>query len=160
LLLSLFGVPVVAQLLDSATMVEVQISTMLAVSGLVGIGLYFLAGRWMSRSGPGLVWAIGHTLRGAGGLVLGALGLLRGSPYLVVLAAFLVLESAPAIAWLTQARSSARSPHEGLSRSAVATKISRHSVPTGQPDPRASRHVESVSVLVSPSGLAPVSRPT
>jgi MFS family permease len=160
LLLSLFGVPVVAQLLDSATMVEVQISTMLAVSGLVGIGLYFLAGRWMPRSGPGLVWATGHTLRGAGGLVLGGLGLLRGSPYLVVLAAFLVLESAPAIAWLAQARSSARSPHEGISRSAVAPKISRHSVPTGQPDPRTSRHVESVSVLVSPSGLAPVSRPT
>jgi MFS family permease len=155
LLLSLFGVPVVAQLLDSATMVEVQISTMLALSGLVGIGLYFLAGRWMRRSGPGLVWAIGHTLRGAGGLVFGVLGLLRGSPYLVVLAAFLVLESAPAIAWIAQARSATRSRPGALARPAVATKASWHSVSTGQWDQRESRHVESVGVLVSPSpGLA------
>jgi hypothetical protein len=136
-------------------MVEVQISTMLAVSGLVGIGLYFLAGRWMRRSGPGLVWAIGHTLRGAGGLVFGVLGLLRGSPYLVVLAAFLVLESAPAIAWIAQARSATRSRPGALARPAVATKASWHSVSTGQWDQRESRHVESVGVLVSPSpGLA------
>jgi uncharacterized membrane protein YuzA (DUF378 family) len=37
LLLSLFGVPVVAQLLGSMAMMEAQISTMLAVSGLVAI---------------------------------------------------------------------------------------------------------------------------
>lgn len=142
LLLSLFGVPVVAQLLGSMTMVEIQISTMLTVSGVVGIGLYFLAGRWMARSGPGLVWAIGHTLRGAGGLVFGVLGLLRGYPYFVVLAAFLLLESAPAIAWIAQARSA---------RPAAATTALRHSVPSAQRDPRASRHVESASVLVAPS---------
>jgi MFS family permease len=109
LLLALFGVPVIAQLLGSMAMVEVQISTMLTVSGVVGIGLYFLAGRWMHQSGPGLVWAIGHTVRGAGGVVIGVLGLLRGMPFLVVLAAFLVLESTPAIAWIVQARSAAQS---------------------------------------------------
>jgi hypothetical protein len=158
-LLSLFGVPVVAQLLGSMTVVEVEISTMLTVSGVVGIGLYFLAGRWLARSGPGLVWAIGHTLRGAGGLVLGGLGMLRGSPYLVVLAAFLVLESAPAIAWIAQARSAARPRRGNLSQPAV-TKVSRHSVPTGTPDPRSSRQVESVGVLVSPSGDLAVSRAT
>ena len=99
LLLSLFGVPVLAQLLGSMTMMEAQTSTILTVSGLVGIGLYFLVGRWMPRSNPGLVWATGHALGGAGGVVLGVLGLARGVPYLVVLAAFLALESTPAIAW-------------------------------------------------------------
>lgn len=160
LLLSLFGVPVVAQLLGSVTVMEVQVSTMLAVSGAVGIGLYFLAGHWMARSGPGLVWAIGHTLRGAGGAVLGVLGLLRGSPYLVVLAAFLVLESAPAVAWIVQARPATRSRRGSSARPAVATKACRHSVPVGQPAPRTSRHVESGGVLVSPSPGLAVSRST
>jgi hypothetical protein len=123
---------------------------MLTVSGVVGIALYFLAGRVMARSGSGLRWAIGHTLRGVGGLVLGALGLSRGSAFLVVLAAFLVLESAPAVAWIVQVRSATRS-RRGLARSTVATKISQHSVPVGQPDPRESRHAEPTGVLVSPS---------
>jgi len=160
LLLSLFGVPVVAQLLGSVTVMEVQVSTMLAVSGAVGIGLYFLAGHWMARSGPGLVWAIGHTLRGAGGAVLGVLGLMRGSPYLVVLAAFLVLESAPAVAWIVQARSASRSRLGSSARAAVAAKACRHSVPVGQPDQRTSRHVESAGVLVSPSPGLAVARST
>jgi MFS family permease len=160
LLLSLFGVPVIAQLLGSVTVMEIQVSTMLAVSGVVGIGLYFLAGHWMARSGPGLVWAIGHTLRGAGGAVLGALGLIRGSPYLVVLAAFLVLESAPAIAWIMQARSATRSRRGSSAGAAVTTKTCRHSVPVGRPDPRTSRHVEPGGVLVSPSPGLAVSRST
>ncbi|HKR50635.1 MAG TPA: MFS transporter [Pseudonocardiaceae bacterium] len=104
LLLSLFGVPVVSQLVGSKTMLEAQISTLLTVSGLVGIGLYFLTGRWMAQSSPGLVWATGHALRGAGGIVLGVFGLAHGMAYLVVLAAFLVLESIPAIVWIAQAR--------------------------------------------------------
>jgi MFS family permease len=124
LLLALFGVPVIAQLLGSMTMVEVQISTMLTVSGVVGIGLYFLAGRWMHQSGPGLVWAIGHTLRGAGGVVLGVLGLLRGMPFLVVFAAFLILESTPAIVWIVQARSAAQSASEMTARPGGTRKAS------------------------------------
>lgn len=151
LLLSLFGVPVVGQLLGSGTMVEAHISTMLTVSGVVGIALYFLAGRVMARSGPGLRWAIGHTLRGVGGLVLGTLGQLRGSAFLVVLAAFLILESAPAVAWIVQVRAARQSCRGGLARPTVATKISQHSVPVGQPDPRGSRHAESTGMLVSPS---------
>jgi MFS family permease len=151
LLLSLFGVPVVGQLLGSGTMVEAHISTMLILSGVVGIALYFLAGRVMARSGPGLRWAIGHTLRGAGGLVLGALGLLRGSAFLVVLAAFLILESVPAVAWIVQVRSATQSRRGDPTRPTVATKMSRQSVPVGQPDPRRSRHVEPTGVLASPS---------
>ncbi|MGH3823595.1 MAG: MFS transporter [Pseudonocardiaceae bacterium] len=151
LLLSLFGVPVMAQLLGSMTMVEMHISTMLTVSGLVGIGLYFLVGRWMHRSGPALVWAIGHTLRGVGGLILGVLGLLRGAPYLVVLAAFLVLESAPAVVWLAQARSTAWSLPSTIARPATATTASRHSVPVGRPNQREGRQVESVGVVVAAS---------
>jgi MFS family permease len=132
LLMSLFGVPVIAQLLGSETFVEVQISTMLAMSGLVGIGLYFLVGRWMHRSGPALVWAIGHILRGVSGLALGVLGLLRGMPYLVVLAAFLMLESAPAVVWIVQARSAARSLPVAITPPSVATMTSRHSASLGR----------------------------
>jgi MFS family permease len=155
LLLSLFGVPVVAQLLGSMTMMEVRISTMLAVSGLVGLGLYFLAGRWMTRCHPSLVWATGHVLRGVAGVALGVLGLARAAPYLVVLAAFLALESTPAIAWLLQTRASARaaSPQTAAATAAVAT--SRPIVPTGRLDQRASRHAESLGVLV-PASPSPV----
>ena len=159
LLLSLFGVPVIAQLLGSVTMVEVQISTMLTLSGLVGIGLYFLVGRWMHRSGPGLVWAIGHALRGAGGVVLGVLGGLRGAPYLIVLAAFLVLESAPAIVWIAQARSAARSQSKEISQTAAAAKAVQHSIPVGRPDQSESRHVESIGILAPSSPSPALSRP-
>ena len=159
LLLSLFGVPVVAQLLGNLTVVEVQISMMLTMSGLVGIGLYFLVGRWMHRSGPGLVWAIGHALRGAGGIVLGVLGLVRGAPYLIMLAAFLVLESAPAIAWIAQARSAGRSRPATISQAAAATRASQHSVPVGQLNQRGSRHAESIGILVSGSPRPALSRP-
>jgi MFS family permease len=159
LLLSLFGVPVVAQLLGSVTMVEAQISTMLTVSGVVGIGLYFLVGRWMHRSGSDLVWAIGHALRGAGGVVLGVLGLLRGESYLIVLAAFLVLESVPAIAWIAQARSAARSHAGTISRAFAATRASQLSVPIGQPDQRGSRHAECTGIPVSASPSPALSRP-
>jgi hypothetical protein len=160
LLLSLFVVPVVAQLLGSMTMMETQTSAMLAVSGLVGIGLYLLAGRWMTRSNPGVVWATGHVLRGVGGVVLGALGLARGMPQLVVLAAFLVLESAPAIAWMVQTRAAAQLVPQPTSGMVGAVRTSRRSVPAGRLDQRASRHTESVGVLVSASPNPVLSQPT
>jgi hypothetical protein len=148
LLLSLFGVPVVSQLVGGMTMIEAQISTMLTVSGLVGIVLYFLAGRWMGRSSPGLVWAIGHALRGAGGIVLGVLGLARGEPYLVVLAAFLVLESTPAIVWIAQARTAAQFvPRATAAAATGVASATRRSVPAGRLDQPRSRHPESASVL-------------
>jgi MFS family permease len=162
LLLSLFGVPVVAQLLGSMTMMEAQISTMLTVSGLVGLGLYVLAGRWMTRCHPGLVWATGHILRGVGGVALGVLGLARAVSYLVVLAAFLVLESAPAIAWFLQTRAGARaaSKQTTAATAAVAVVISQPILPTGRLDQRVSRHVESLGVLVSASPSPVLSRPS
>ncbi len=144
LLLSLFGVPVVVHLLGNMTVLETQISSMLMVSGLVGIGLYFLTGRWMASSSPSLIWATGHTLRGVGGIVLGVLGLMRGMPHLVVLAAFLVLESLPAVVWIAQARAAAQFvprapfPAAPFSRAtAVAAGMagsSRHCVPAGRLD--------------------------
>jgi hypothetical protein len=131
LLLSLFGVPVVSQLMGSMTMMEAQISTLLAMSGLVGIGLYFLTGRWMARSSPGLIWATGHALRGAGGIVLFVLGLAWGMPHLVVVAAFLVLESIPAIVWIAQARKAAQFAPRAT---ATPPRTSRRSVPAGRLD--------------------------
>jgi MFS family permease len=150
LLLSLFGVPVVAQLLGSMTLIEAQISTMLTISGLVGIGLYFLASCWMARSGPGVVWATGHALRGAGGVGVGVLGLVHGDPYLVMVAAFLVLESTPAIAWIAQVHKSARAKPEATAVPAHAAKASRRDVPGGHLDQRAGRSAESV-LLSTPS---------
>jgi MFS family permease len=155
LLLSLFGVPVVAQLLGSMTMMEAQTSTMLAMSGLVGIGLYFLAGRWMIWSNPGLVWATGHALRGAGGVALGLLGLARGLPSLVVLAAFLVLESVPAIAWMVQTRAAAQAAPPATVVTG-AERASRRSVPAGQVDQRASRHAERISFIADSASPSPV----
>lgn len=147
LLMSLFGVPVVAHLLGGMAVMETQISAMLTLSGLVGIGLYVLAGRWMGRSSPGLIWATGHALRGAGGIVLGVLGLVWGAPYLVVLAAFLVLESTPAIVWFVQARTAA----QFLPRlTAVATGVAsatQRSVLAGRLDQQGDRHAASVGIL-------------
>jgi hypothetical protein len=160
LLLSLFGVPVVAQMLGSMTMMEVQTSAMLTVSGVVGIGLYLLAGRWMTRSNPGVVWATGHVLRGAGGVVLGALGLARGMPQLVVLAAFLVLESTPAIAWMVQTRTAAQLVPQATSGVVGVVRASRRSVPAGRLDQRSGRLAESVGVLVSASPNPVLSQPT
>ena len=160
LLLSLFGVPVVAQLLGSMAMMEAQISTMLAVSGLVGIGLYFLAGRWMTRRHPGLVWATGHVLRGVGGVALGVLGFTHAVPYLVVLAAFLALESTPAIAWLLQTRANARVASQQTAAATAAVATSRPIGRTGRLDQRVSRHAESLGVLVSASPSPVLSRPS
>jgi MFS family permease len=161
LLLSLFGVPVVAQLLGSMTMIEAQTSMVLTGSGLAGIGMYLLVGRWMTRSNPGLVWATGHALRGVGGVALGVLGLARGMPFVVMLAAFLVLESTPAIAWLLQAaRAAAQGAPAASATVAGAVSTSQRSVPAGRLDQSTSRHSERVGVLVSASPSAVLSRPT
>lgn len=151
LLLSLFGVPIVAQLVGTMTMIEAQTSMVLTGSGLAGIGLYLVVGRWMTQSDPGLVWATGHVLRGVGGVALGVLGLARGVPYLVVLAAFLVLESTPAIAWLLQAQTAARMVHQATAVVTGAVTSSQCSVPAGRRDQRTSRNSERVGVLVGAS---------
>ncbi|MDQ4093198.1 MAG: hypothetical protein M3143_07295, partial [Actinomycetota bacterium] len=147
LLLSLFGVPVVIHLVGSMTMMEAQISTMLTVSGLIGIGLYFLTGRWMVRSSPGMVWAAGHALRGVGGIALGMFGAARGMPYLVVVAAFLVMESIPAVVWIVQARTAAQFAPKVTAVVTEAVKASRRSVPAGRLDQQRGRHAESIGVL-------------
>ncbi len=147
LLLSLFGVPVVVHLVGNMAIMEAQLSMMLTFSGLVGLGLYFLTGRWMTRSTPGLVWAIGHALRGAGGIVLGVFGLARGMPYLVVVAVFLVMESIPAVVWMAQARTAAQFVPRAAPPAALAAKTSRQSVPAGRMDQQGGRHAESAGVL-------------
>jgi MFS family permease len=158
LLLSLFGVPVVIHLVGSMTMMEAQISTMLTMSGLVGIGLYFLTGRWMVRSSPGMVWAVGHALRGVGGIALGVFGTVRGMPYLVVVAAFLVMESIPAVVWIIQARTAAQFTPTVTAVVTEAVKASRRSVPAGRLDQQRGRHTEAVGVLhdlASPTVVRP-----
>ncbi|HZA17598.1 MAG TPA: hypothetical protein VE645_12045 [Pseudonocardiaceae bacterium] len=158
LLLSLFGVPVVVHLVGSMTLMEAQISSMLTVSGLVGIGLYFLTGRWMVRSSPGMVWAVGHALRGVGGIALGVFGAVRGMPYLVVVAAFLVMESIPAVVWIGQVRTAAQFTPKVTAVVTEAEKASRRRVPAGRLDQQRGRHVQSVGALhdlASPNVVRP-----
>ncbi|MGA9311200.1 MAG: hypothetical protein WBV74_12620, partial [Pseudonocardiaceae bacterium] len=106
------------------------------------------------------VWATGHVLRGAGGVVLGALGLARGMPQLVVLAAFLVLESTPAVAWMVQTRAAAQPVVQPTSGMIGAVHSSRRSVPAGRLDQRVSRQTECIGVLVSASPNPVLSQPT
>jgi hypothetical protein len=120
MLLSLFGVVVLAQLLATICgslvssqysnifsnvfeLDEKRISAMVSISGVVGIGLYIVAGIWMGRSGSTAVWATGNALRGLGGLVLAVMGAVGGVPYLAILGAYLLFESTAAFTRIAQA---------------------------------------------------------
>jgi hypothetical protein len=94
-----------------------------------------------------MVWAVGHALRGVGGIALGVFGAVRGMPYLVVVAAFLVMESIPAVVWIGQVRTAAQSTPKVTAAAAEAVKASRRSVPAGRLDQQRGRHAESVGVL-------------
>jgi MFS family permease len=102
LLLSIFGLFLLAQILATAANIVVssqfsnifsevfslgdgQISQLVTISGVLGVGLYFVAGVWMKHASPVLVWATGNALRGAGGVLLAILGALGDMPYIAFL---------------------------------------------------------------------------
>lgn len=82
---------------------ETKIASMVSVSGLVGIGLYFVAGRWLGRSDPVIVWAFGNGVRGVGGLTLALLGAVGRSPFVAILGAYLLVEACAAFSRIAQA---------------------------------------------------------
>jgi predicted MFS family arabinose efflux permease len=71
---SLYGI-------DSATT-----STLISLAGLLNIGFYIVAGRWLARSGAMPDFAFGNALRLTGVLAMALLGMAAKSPVLLVAA--------------------------------------------------------------------------
>jgi hypothetical protein len=146
LLGSMFGLVLVAMLLATvmATFISSQysnifksvfelgdekISAMVSISGLVGIGLYFVAGWWLGKGNAVAVWAFGNAIRGVGGLLLAVLGAVGGAPYLAILGSYLLVESCAAFARIAQAPVAVRFAPVGA---AVATGWLAASAALGQ----------------------------
>ena len=108
---------------------EEEISAMVSISGLVGIGLYFVAGAWLGKGDPLAVWAFGNAIRGAGGLLLAVLGATGGAPYVAILGSYLLVESCAAFARIAQAPTAVRFAPVGA---AVATGWLAASAALGQ----------------------------
>lgn len=108
---------------------EEEISAMVSVSGLAGIGLYFVAGAWLGAGDPIRVWAFGNAIRGVGGLLLAVLGAVGGAPYVAILGSYLLVESCAAFARIAQAPTAVRFAPVGA---AVATGWLAASAALGQ----------------------------
>lgn len=102
---------------------------MVTFSGIVAIGLYFLAGWWMGNGNPIMVWAFGNGIRGVGGLLLATLGAVGGAPYVAILGSYLLVESCSAFARIAQAPAAVRFAPVGA---AVATGWLAASAALGQ----------------------------
>ncbi len=76
---SLYGI-------DSATT-----STLISLAGLLNIGFYIVAGRWLARSGAMPDYAFGNALRLTGVLCMALLGMVAKSPVLLVAASMQLL---------------------------------------------------------------------
>ncbi|MFA9403380.1 MAG: MFS transporter, partial [Anaerolineales bacterium] len=76
---SLYGI-------DSATT-----STLISVAGLLNIGFYIVAGRWLARSGAMPDFTFGNVLRLAGVVGMALLGMVAKSPILLVAASMQML---------------------------------------------------------------------
>jgi predicted MFS family arabinose efflux permease len=77
-------------------MSEVMVSSLISLAGLLNIVFFFVAGWWMGRSGGMPALTTGVTLRFFGAALMGILGLVSGSPLLLVAAAMqLLYQGAP-----------------------------------------------------------------
>jgi predicted MFS family arabinose efflux permease len=77
-------------------MSEVMVSSLISLAGLLNIVFFFVAGWWMGRSGGMPALTTGVTLRFLGAALMGILGLVSGSPLLLVAAAMqLLYQGAP-----------------------------------------------------------------
>jgi predicted MFS family arabinose efflux permease len=77
-------------------MSEVMVSSLISLAGLLNIVFFFVAGWWMGRSGGMPALTTGVTLRFVGAALMGILGLVSGSPLLLVAAAMqLLYQGAP-----------------------------------------------------------------
>ena len=70
---------------------EATTSALISLAGLLNIGFFFIAGRWMGRSGSIPVITAGNIARLVGALGLAVLGLVSGSPVLLVAAFMQIL---------------------------------------------------------------------
>jgi MFS family permease len=69
-------------------------SGLIALAGLLGLAFYPIAGWWMGRSSALSTFTIGAVMRLAGSAAMGVLGLISGSPILLVAAAMQTLYQA------------------------------------------------------------------
>jgi predicted MFS family arabinose efflux permease len=69
-------------------------SALIALAGLLGLAFYPIAGWWMGRSSALSTFTIGAVMRLAGSAAMGILGLISGSPILLVAAAMQTLYQA------------------------------------------------------------------
>jgi predicted MFS family arabinose efflux permease len=83
-------------------MSEVAVSSLISLAGVLNIVFFFVAGWWMSRSGGMPVLSTGLTLRLVGALLMALLGMISGSPLLLVAAAMQLLYQGSPFTRLTQ----------------------------------------------------------
>ena len=82
---------------------EATTSGLISLAGLLNIGLFFLAGAWMSRSGAMPVFSMGNVLRLVGSLGMAVVGLIANAPVLIAVAFMQILYQGIPFVRLTQA---------------------------------------------------------
>ena len=83
-------------------MSEVMVSSLISLAGLLNIVFFFVAGWWLGRSGSMPVFTTGLSLRLVGALGMAVLGMVSGSPLLLVVAAMQLLYQGSPFTRLTQ----------------------------------------------------------
>lgn len=82
---------------------EATTSGLISLAGLLNIGLFFLAGAWMARSGAMPVFSMGNVLRLVGALGMAVVGLIANAPVLIAVAFMQILYQGIPFVRLTQA---------------------------------------------------------
>jgi hypothetical protein len=77
-------------------------SALISLAGLINIGLFFVAGGWMARSGGMTVFTAGTVIRLVGALGMAVVGLVAGSPILIAAAFMQILYQSNPFVRLTQ----------------------------------------------------------
>jgi MFS family permease len=77
-------------------------SALISLAGLINIGLFFMAGTWMARSGGMTVFTAGTVIRLVGALGMAVVGLVAQSPILIAAAFMQILYQSNPFVRLTQ----------------------------------------------------------
>lgn len=81
---------------------EATTSGLISLAGLLNIVFFFIAGRWMGKSGPIPVFTAGNIARLVGALGMAVLGLVANAPILIVVAFVQILYQGTPFVRLTQ----------------------------------------------------------
>ncbi|NIP84871.1 MAG: hypothetical protein GTO03_04670, partial [Planctomycetales bacterium] len=81
---------------------EATTSGLISLAGLLNIGLFFVAGGWLARSGGMTVFTAGNVIRLVGALGMAVVGLVAGSPILIAAAFMQILYQSNPFVRLTQ----------------------------------------------------------